>query len=179
MKLLVNLAALACVCTLGGYMAWQSYRHQAIGEGERQCTQSLARIRQEVKARAALEGSELSPRGWPMTLQSDWFGAENPTNPLVPIGKEWVEIASVSEAMLTNPPVRCDMTRTLSGLWYNPYIGVVRARVPFLDTEYDTIQLYNRLNRSNITALNVAPEPVDSTSKARINAGVIESDSND
>ncbi|MEK6701160.1 MAG: hypothetical protein AABZ53_02780 [Planctomycetota bacterium] len=179
MKLFVNLAAVVCAASFGGYMGWQKYQKHMIAEGERQCLQSLSRIRQEIKARAALASSELSPRGWPMTLRSEWFGEENPTNPLLPFGKEWIEIALPSEEMLTHPSLRCDMTGTLSGLWYNPYLGIVRARVPLLQTEYDSVLLYNQLNGSDITALFVVPQPFDAETKARFNAGVIESDAPD
>lgn len=179
MKLLINLAAFACVSMLGGYVGWQTYQGYVMREGERQCGQSLSRIRQEIKTRAALASTELSQRGWPMTLQSEWFGGENPTNPLLPFGKEWIEIARPSEAMLSHPSQRCDTSGKLSGLWYNPYLGVVRARVPLLQTEYDSVVLYNRINGSDITSLFAMPQVLDEASKARLSAGVVESDAPD
>lgn len=125
-----------------------------------QVAAELVRMETEVKFRSATRGTELNARGWPVTVDPKWFQPRPPMNALVSPDRPWVEIANMSEAGLTHPPVRVTIDTTLAAFWYNPYQGIVRARVPAMVNDERTLEVYNRINASGLSSLFVRETPI-------------------
>lgn len=125
-----------------------------------QVAAELVRMETEVKFRSATRGAELNARGWPVTVDPKWFQPRPPMNTLVSPDRPWVEVANMSEAGLTHPPVRVTIDTTLAAFWYNPYQGIVRARVPAMVNDERTLQVYNRINGSGLSSLFVRETPI-------------------
>lgn len=111
------------------------------------------RFEQMVKLKAASNGVELNQRGWPMTIDPDWFERLPPTNPMCDDDRPWVEVASSSESGLMNPPVRVLTEKKSASFWYNPYQGVVRARVPVMVSDDLTTLTYNQINATTLGSI--------------------------
>ena len=122
---------------------------------------SLREFDRAIAVHAAAGGAELTPQGWPASIEPKWFEGVPPKNPLLSPDRPWLEVAGASEAQLLNPPVRIAAERGIAAFWYNPYRGVVRARVPLLISEQDTVDLYNRINHTTISACvePLSPDP--------------------
>ncbi len=125
-----------------------------------QVAAELVRMETEVKFRSATRATELNPRGWPVTMDPKWFQPRPPMNALVSPDRPWVEVANVTEAGLTHPPVRVTIDTTLAAFWYNPYQGIVRARVPAMVNDERTLEVYNRINGSGLSSLFVRETPI-------------------
>jgi hypothetical protein len=121
----------------------------------------VSRFRQVLAYRAAANQTEVNTRGWPVTIDPAWFGSDPPRNTLVTPERPWVEVATPGEASLQDPVVRMTLTPTTAAFWYNPYQGVVRARVPVSLSDRKSLELYNTINGTRLTEIyGVPPEPV-------------------
>ena len=117
----------------------------------------VARFRQVLAYRAASNQTEVNTRGWPVTIDPVWFGSDPPRNALVTPERPWVEVATPSEAPLQDPVVRMTLTPTTAAFWYNPYQGVVRARVPVALSDRKSLELYNTINGTRLTEIYGVP----------------------
>jgi hypothetical protein len=144
---------LLAVVVMGLAVYW--YQHTDQGEKQRvaDAESNLHRLQQEVKLRAAAKLCELNARGWPLTIDPAWFGKGAPRNTIVDQDRPWVEIALPEEAHLQHPPVRMTVDRRLAAYWYNPYQGVVRARVPVMLSDESATSLYNDVNGTVIPSI--------------------------
>lgn len=153
MGILRMLMALAMV--VGG---WRLYDwHQQQGKKEEQtihaAQRAVDRLSQEIKYRAAMGKVELSIRGWPATLDPQWFKGNPPNNPFAAIGSAWAEVAPPEDCDLTDPPIRLVLDRSTPAFWYNPCKGIVRARVSPAVSDERALEIYNRINRTNLASL--------------------------
>lgn len=128
----------------------QAMREEAVAATER----SLATIRSEVKRRVGLGDGPFSPTGWPSKVNESWFKDRTLENALLPeIQGLRVEVAGADEAMLTHPVKTFVGDHEESAYWYNPYLGIVRARVPYQRTDGETLALYNDVNDCELSSL--------------------------
>jgi len=111
------------------------------------------RLELEIRYRAATRSGELNARGWPITIDAKWFEGHPPRNHLIEASSPWVEVAPADQAGLQHPPVRMAVDESLAGYWYNPYLGVLRARVPVMVSDQEAVDLYNRLNNSQLYSI--------------------------
>ena len=118
----------------------------------------LRRFQSQLDLKAALGEAELSTAGFPLDINIEWFGDSLPSNPLLPLGHPWVEIAPESQQSLDHPLDRSATDRSLAQFWYNPYRGALRARVPSKGTDTETLILYNTVNDSSLPGLFAAGE---------------------
>lgn len=123
---------------------------------------AVSRVHEATPEVAALSGPNLATtvnqRGWPTTIEPAWFGSRPPLNTLTPPGCPWVEVASGDELNLTNPTVRVALDRNTAAFWYNPALGIVRARVGPRATDAEAVELYNRVNATAVAAIVDAPD---------------------
>ena len=112
----------------------------------------LQRFRQIIDYHAA-SGGDNNARGWPMTIDPQWFGTDPPRNALVTPDRPWVEIASPEEAGLSDPEVRMAVGPQLASFWYNPYQGIVRARVPVAINDRRALEMYNQINNTRLDSI--------------------------
>ncbi len=115
----------------------------------------LRRVELEMKYRAAAKLPGLNERGWPVVIEEGWFQGPSgvPRNPLVSPERPWVDLATKEEADLDNPMVKMTADPRLAGFWYNPHLGVVRARVPVMVSDVESLELYNRVNGTRLASI--------------------------
>ena len=121
--------------------------------------QEVRRFELEIKLRAATENAELTGRDWPMTIDPAWFKSP-PQNTLVSRDRPWVDVAPPEHADLSNPVMRLAMDHTYASFWYNPYQGIIRARVPMAINDEQALGLYNLVNATSLTNLYAAPPAI-------------------
>lgn len=153
MRLLIDtLVALMLAGMLGGVL-WFQNQSTSADEELVDARQSLRRIQQEIAYHAAIADVPLTGRGFPRTVDPEWFDGNLPENDLVKDARPWLEIVSVEQANLKHPPVRVLLDESYAAFWYNPYEGIVRARVPVNVSDELTLYTYNALNDSDETVL--------------------------
>ncbi len=163
LKWIVNLTALMC---LAGATVGLSVHYGREAEAEHRAGQTahaVEVIAQVVDLQAVKTGTQTSISGWPATIDPAWFDNEEgvPRNALVDeadaeagvSGRPWLDIAGADEAGLQHPRIRQTVNGQLAKFWYNPAMGVVRARVPVLVSDSDATELYNEVNRTRLVSL--------------------------
>lgn len=174
MGILRMLMALALV--VGGWRLYDWYESQ--GKQEEQqiflAQHAVQRLNQEIKYRAAMGKVELSIRGWPTTLDPQWFKGNPPQNPFASNGSAWAEVAAPEDCDRTDPPVRLALDRATPAFWYNPCKGIVRARVSPALSDERALEIYNRINRTNLASLFEQDVPESLVNDAKATASVVE-----
>jgi hypothetical protein len=153
MRWLVNLLA---VCCLAAGVAWFVAYDNAKAQHERavvETTRAVRLVEQMIKFKSTQPEMDLNEQGFPMTVSKDWFEQSVPFNSMAPSNCPWVEIAGPAEATLSQPRVRQVTDSSVAGLWYNPYRGIVRARVPVQVSDAATTELYNRVNGTSLRTI--------------------------
>jgi hypothetical protein len=145
-------AAIAVACGLGAFYYLQHQDDLQIKE----VAGGLRRFEQVLVFKGASKESEVSERGWPLTVDPHWFGAGPPQNLLVTPDRPWLEVATPEQATMSDPPLRVAIGTQVSAFWYNPYKGIVRARVPIAISDRRALELYNRVNGTNLDNLYCA-----------------------
>lgn len=143
------------VLTLAGLIAavtmYQRVRSQRDSDIARTITE-VRRLEREIKFRAVTKNTSVNEVGWPVTVEPSWF--ENPpVNSLVSPDRPWLEVAPPDDSDLLHPRVRVTIDDSHAAFWYNPYQGVVRARVPVMVSDTDAAALYNQVNGSALTSI--------------------------
>lgn len=120
---------------------------------ESRARQSVMSIAREMRTRVATKQVEANGRGWPKTVDPAWFGGNLPLNSLLDQGRPWLEIASPDEHDLTHPRRRMAIDENDAAFWYNPALGVVRARVGPMLSDAAALDAYNFVNKSHVDEL--------------------------
>ncbi len=150
---LADIAALVVVLALGsGLLLFERAKRDREASIQRVAADTR-RLELELKYQAASKSVELNPRGWPVTVDPKWFDLSPPINTLLSPHRPWVEVASPDEAGLLHPHVRMAVDESYAAFWYNPYQGVVRARVPVMVSDDHATDLYNRVNGTSIASI--------------------------
>lgn len=113
----------------------------------------VRRFQQQIALQSALAQVERNDRGYPLTVDPDWFKGSLPMNPLLGVNHPWLEVAAPDQKDLLHPPNRIASSSLLAKFWYNPAAGVVRARVPAEVSDAAALELYNFVNESVLTDL--------------------------
>ncbi len=113
----------------------------------------VRRFQRQLMLKAAIAQAGNSNERFPDTVDPTWFGENLPKNYLLNEGHPWVEIAAKSERTLAHPidPTANEMTD--AQFWYNPYLGLVRARVPADVSDAKAVELYNTINETDLVDL--------------------------
>lgn len=160
-----TLIAVMAVAILAGMVLYHRQEHRF--EKQVQIVhESLYELQEQLVYQAALAEVELNPSGFPLRIRPEWFGQKRPHNPLVAAEQQWLDVA---EAMYTadHPPDPVVLEPRQSAFWYNPNVGIIRARVPARLTDQETIEMYNRVNGSDLKVL-MRPPPSDTKSELNI-----------
>lgn len=163
MRWIRDIALLLLLSAIGAGVLWyQMDRNEQLALLER-ATVETQRLEREIRFRAATKIGDLNARGWPTTVDPAWFEDGPPRNCLVDDGRggerPWVEIASHEEAELYHPPIRLTLENHMAAFWYNPYLGVVRARVPVAVSDDAATSMYNAVNRVAISTIQWVEKP--------------------
>lgn len=121
---------------------------------------AVHRIERELAVRVATKTAELTSRGYPATIDPSWFAGESPVNALLDDHRPWIEVASADQADLEHPPMRIAMGEAAPSMWYNPYRGIIRARVPTTVSDDRALSLYNRINATDLKTIFFREPPV-------------------
>jgi len=121
-----------------------------------QTATALDQLHKELQVRFSIEEGDKSATGYPVFIQPNWFKpGPHPINHLANLDQPWIDIAPPAD-FDENPPDPVLQTGEQAGLWYNPNLGVFRARVPFKGTEQATLTLYNEVNGTKLENLPTA-----------------------
>lgn len=148
---IVLVIMIATLCAGGGW--WWLDRHAQADLTDRTLA-DRHRLEMEVRYRAATKKADLNSRGWPHTVDPKWFEDQPPQNRLVDNLRPWIEVAPVEQAELTHPPIRITINDQLAAFWYNPYQGLVRARVPIQVSDDSATALYNQVNGTDLASIH-------------------------
>jgi hypothetical protein len=127
------------------------------GDAEQAQIDTARRSVEQLEARVRLEGGmgrvDVNGRGWPTTIDPQWFKGNVPRNPLIPATNPWLEVAPEWQYRMTDPPDRLALSEEVAAFWYNPATGTVRARVSQAVSDERALEVYNEVNRTRLTTL--------------------------
>ncbi|MHC4976965.1 MAG: hypothetical protein ACYTF7_10230 [Planctomycetota bacterium] len=112
--------------------------------------QELQRV---VAVQAGLKQVEVNGRGWPMTIDPEWFKANLPRNLVVSQDRPWLEVAPPEHADYLHPTVRMTISDDVAGFWYNPGNGIIRARTPVTVSDRLATEMYNSINATTLKSI--------------------------
>jgi hypothetical protein len=156
----VDVACALCVTALVGGVIYFAKQEATERQAILAVASDLARFRQTLTTRAAYNGTDLNSRGWPNTIDPKWFQSDPPRNMLVTPDRPWVDVATSEEALLKDPPVRMTVSRLQASFWYNPFQGIIRARVPVVINDRKALEMYNTVNGTSLDSIYAPPPPV-------------------
>ena len=134
--------------------------HRELQEHVESTREALYELKQRVALHSTVEEVAKSSNGFPESIDPDWFPETLPLNHLVSENRPWLEIAGEEDRNKRHPDQRATIDSDLAAFWYNPYNGVIRARVPRSISDSNTNQLYDQVN--NITK-EIVIDPNDVT----------------
>ena len=154
MRWVRDLALLLVIAALVGGVLVHLRRSRDQEQMVQQAAAEVMRMETEVRYRSATRSADLNTRGWPVTIDPKWFTESRPPmNLLVSQSRPWVEVAGPDQAGLLHPRARVAVEESLAAFWYNPYQGIVRARVPVMMSDEHTVEVYNRVNSCFIPSI--------------------------
>ncbi len=110
----------------------------------------VRRFQRQITFQTTIADVELTAEGYPVTPDPNWFHGNLPQNPLIEVGHPWVEVAGRDERSLLHPPDVVVRDAAAAQFWYNPYKGIVRARVPADISDVRALEFYNQVNDSRL-----------------------------
>jgi hypothetical protein len=149
----VDLSTVAAAVGLTVMLTWHfsgQFKHE---KNVQSVQDSLRRFEQMLAMRAAAKDTPMTGRGWPQTMDVTWFGTDPPTNVLLSPDRPWIEVALPSEAHLKHPNIRVAADLRTASFWYNPYQGILRARVPYEISDERALETYNLINGSSVDSI--------------------------
>jgi hypothetical protein len=117
----------------------------------------VRRFQQQIHLHTALSAGENRERGYPASIDPDWFQGNLPVNPLLGPEHPWLEVAGPSNRQALHPADLVAADQNTASFWYNPAMGVVRARVPVGVSDARALELYNYVNDCSLSTL--FPDP--------------------
>lgn len=168
MRRIVDIVALLTLLVGGlglGLWVWQARSEERQVE---HTALAVQRLRREVEVRAVISLVDATRRSYPESIDPEWFGDDPPRNALLSAGlageRPWLEVAREDQADLTDPPVRIALTSRDAAFWYNPALGIVRARVSSNVSDKRALEIYNRVNGTSLESIHrLVPEAVEDT----------------
>lgn len=106
---------------------------------------AVAQLQDQAVYRGVLEVHDSGRAGYPAAISPEWFKGGLPMNTAIPGWQPWVDVAPTGD-LSQDPPDPVISRSGQAGFWYNPNVGIVRARVPMRWSESATAQLYNDVN---------------------------------
>ncbi len=121
--------------------------------------QGLAHFDDKLAFQSVLWLSEQEDAGeFPPQVLPEWFKDDMPNNPLAAGDRPWIDIAPAGDFQ-DQPPDPLAEDAGQAAFWYNPNLGIVRARVPRQVSHRLTLELYNQVNGTTLGALPTDTDP--------------------
>jgi len=156
MRRVVDLICVLVVASIAVAAVMMNKRGDQFAERVEETRAALVTIQSELVIRSQSGQASLNPRGWSETIVPAWFGGELPANTVLSEDRPWMEIASVEQASWEHPRPLFDVSGSDAAFWYNPALGIVRARVPMQPTDKATIDSYNTINNVDLQSLSAS-----------------------
>jgi len=152
-RLLIDAAIiLAIAAVIVGYYLYSQHQigleHRIVA-----VQRAIGDIQAEAIYRGATGRVDHLPNGYPVRIETAWFD-QLPVNSLVGSDVPWLQIVGREQRNLVNPP-DIVATKHAAAFWYNPYRGLIRARVPAQYNAEATVKLYNRINNTRVDITQV------------------------
>lgn len=151
MKRIVDLMAILTVLTIAGAW-WMTRAPSALEEQIAQTRLAVDRMRAQVLLRSQSDREMLNETGWPPVIDPEWFGEDLPLNTLIEPDRVWLEIAAPEQAGWKHPRPLFTLEKTTAMFWYNPWLGIVRARVALQPTDAEMLAHYNEVNGTSLSS---------------------------
>src|SRR5690606_1945636 len=171
LRRIVDIVAISAAAGVCGVLAWRGYEHFESRGTIRAVSGELRRFEQALALQATSGQTQTNARGWPVTIEAEWFNGDPPRNVLVTQARPWIEVAPLEHAELTNPVIRMTIDNTIAAFWYNPYQGIVRARVPMHISDGGSLSLYNAVNGTSLASIHGEPVLPKAVERAMDDAG--------
>ena len=155
MRRMIDILVVLTAALLLAGVSWRWHRDTELDRRLDAARASVEVIEKQIHLQSALERTEMSPSGYPMTIQPAWFADGPPMNPLLDDGRPWMEIADETERRREHPPDPIALDRDDAQFWYNPHTGRVRARIPATISDAKALRWYNRINDASLANLFV------------------------
>jgi len=167
MRRVVDIVVILAIAAVAGVVVSHRSAEDASLATMADVQQSLDRLYERASYFGALDSSlKDSKTLWPVAVLPEWFDESLPSNGLLsgvtkphrtPDGaaasRPWLDIAPPGDEG-AHPPDPVAVRPDQAQFWYNPNIGVFRARVaPHLGHD-DAISMYNRLNGLELAELH-------------------------
>ena len=166
MRLAINLLIPVMVVLLVAGVVVYDHVQRQTRDTHQTVRQDLVRLRGQAAYHGAMRRTAVTKAGFPSVIRKEWFAGEPlPTNVLVVGRHRWLDVAPSGD-MSEHPPDPIVFGPDQGGFWYNPNIGVVRARVPWEHSVTKALAMYNKLNFTSLTRLPTGdpsrrPQPSD------------------
>lgn len=153
MRLVLDtLIVLMLLAILAGVM-YHNRRAQDLAQQRELARAELHRLQRQIHLQAALARASQNERGYPLTIDPEWFQGQLPRNAMLEPGHPWLEVAGPSQRNLDHPRDLVAAAPEAASFWYNPSTGIVRARVPSGISDAEALELYNYVNETDVQAL--------------------------
>ncbi|MGI9014020.1 MAG: hypothetical protein ACR2GY_07205 [Phycisphaerales bacterium] len=154
MRVVIDILILAMLAAILTGVVYLHGEKDAGARAVERTRQSLEIFEQHLRIQQALNRVEMTSAGYPRTIDPDWFKLSMPRNYLVTDDRPWLEVAGLEDRDRRDPvQIVADRDRALAKFWYNPYNGVVRARVPAGLTDAGPLVTYNQVNETSLERL--------------------------
>lgn len=150
MRRFVDILALLTVLAVAGWW-WMSHTTVAEPTGIDETRVAVDTMRAQVVLRSYSGRETINAVGWPESIDPAWFD-ELPRNALLDGNRPWLEIASEAQSGWRHPRPVFATDREHAAFWYNPRLGIVRARVTLEPTDAITVDRYNRVNGTSLNS---------------------------
>jgi len=155
LRLLIDtLIAVMLVAVLAGILVYgqaerrELDRYQAVHN-------ALAQLQEQAVYHCNANAASPADGGFPHELSPEWFSHKGlPRNIMLAGRQPWLDVAPAGD-LNEHPPDPIVRMPDQAGFWYNPNLGVVRARVGWTGDIHAALELYNRLNGSSLVDLPV------------------------
>ncbi|MCP3904153.1 MAG: hypothetical protein GY715_11020 [Planctomycetes bacterium] len=153
MRLVIHILVGLMVAAILGGVAMIKVNEHAQRTEENLARSEVSRFQAQIHLQTTLMAEENEEARPPTTIDPAWFPDNRPTNPLLPQTHPWVEIAVTRERDLLHPEDLIAGDESVASFWYNPFNGIVRARVPHQVSDSRVLELYNLVNDANLTSV--------------------------
>ena len=158
MRLVIDsLIVVMLLAVLGGVVILHSNRKQ----DERDLTrtqQALSALHAQTAYQSTVQSAMAGHEQVLVYIDPAWFGDDTPVNALAGGDRPWLDLAPPGD-LNDHPPDPIILDGQQAAFWYNPTLGVFRARVQPQLSEAKTLELYNKVNTSALLSFDPAASP--------------------
>lgn len=154
MRLIIDtLLALLLILVLGGILWYQRGQEEKLTRVAA-VQEALRAIESKALYHGALGDVQATRRGYALRIEPGWFDPR-PVNLLfADEARPWIDIVDEASEEAFNP-ARIVAAGSDAAFWYNPWRGVIRARVPMQLSQTATVELYNLVNGASLRVQDV------------------------